>query len=136
MTTALIVPAATCVMADGRRRPHIVHGPDNGFAGIKYPADALQRDIALVYPCEVYDVGLLEVPCLRYVYARIGGVYLEEMLPFQMQVEEDAQPLPKERPLRAPRASHRCYRYLVGLLVAHQHSCFHTVVVECVHQAV
>lgn len=82
------------------------------------------------------DVGLLEVAAVGDIDTRVGNVDLEEVLAFEVEMQEYAQSFPKECPLGFPRMTYRRYRYLVGLLVAHEHACFHAVVVQGVHQAV
>ncbi len=52
--------AGVGVVADGRAFPHVVHGPDDGFARLQdflYVADG---EHALVNPVKVYDVGFAE----------------------------------------------------------------------------
>ena len=85
---------------------------------------------------QVNDVGLLKLTKPRDVRPRIGDVDLNQSLTLEVKMQEDDKPLPQEAPLLAPLAPQSDDGQAVGLLVAHQHLRLHTVVVQCVHQAV
>ena len=61
-----------------------MHGPNYGFVAFKDFPNPFQRQHALVYPAEMYDVSLLEFPCLCNVGAGIGDIYEEEVVAFEM----------------------------------------------------
>ena len=122
-------------MTDSRSRPDVVHRPYHGLAALQDLEDATKRQHTLVDPMQVDDVGLAELGCPRDVYATIGDVELEQMTLGEMQVEENDQPLPEEVPIMMPAAFKPDDRQRIGLLVAHQHLRFHTVVVQRLHQA-
>ena len=76
-------------MADARSGPQVVHGPHHRLAAAHYLAYAVERQHALVNPVEVYHVSLLKLRQTGYVAARIGNVYLEQMLLLQVKTQED-----------------------------------------------
>ena len=123
-------------MTDGRRWPNIVHRPYHRFSALQNLADIVQRQHSLINPMQVNNVGLLEFRQFRNVSATIGNIYFEQVFAFKMKSCPHNKALPKEIPLQAPRLWQCRNRQLVRFLVTHQHLCLHTVVVQCIHQAV
>ena len=136
VAVALVFVAVARVVADGCGGPCVVHGPHHGLVGVEYLPDALQREHSLVYPAKMYHVGFLKLAQLRYVGSRVGYVNFKEVSAREARAHEYGKPLPEEAPLHTERAGQAYDGYLVGLLVAHQHLGFHTVVLQSFHQAV
>ena len=127
--------AVVGVMTDSSQWPHVVHRPHHGFAALEDFPQTAQREEALVYPVQVDNVGLLKLWCASDVNAGISYRYLEKVLPAQAVVQPDDKALPVEAPFLfhlPSSASH--HGNVVGLLVAHHHLGFHTVVVQRVTQ--
>ena len=136
MAGRLVALAATGIMTNGCRRPQVVHRPHDRLTGVEYSADAVQRKHALVYPLQVNNVSFLEITCMSNVDTGIGNVYLKKMLTTEVQVEENTQPFPKERPLSQPRMTNRRNGYLICFLVTNKHASLHAVIVQRIHQPV
>ena len=123
-------------MADGGGWPYVVHGPYHGLAAAQYLSDARERQHALVYPVQVYKVGLLELPQPGYVGSGVGYVYIEQMLSAKVQMAENHKALPQEVPLLHGRLRQLDHGKGVGILIAHKHLCLYAVVVQSLHQPV
>ena len=95
----LEIVAASRVVANGRCGPDVVHGPYHSLVGVKNLPYAFQREHSLVYPVQVYDICLAELPQSGDVRAGVGNVYLEEVVFAEMGMEKDHEALPKETPL-------------------------------------
>ena len=138
---AVVASRAECaacagVMAYARGGPKIVHGPYYRLAAAQYLADGAEREHALVYPIEVYHVGLLELGQAGYVGACVGYIYLEEVPTLKVQVEEYGETFPQKVEPGEPTVRQLHHGDLVGLLLGYEHLCLDTVVVECLHKSV
>ena len=81
------------------------------------------------------DIGLLEggMPC--DVGAGIGQVYLKEILATEPVGDENAQTFPNEVDGVYPSLPYSDNGEAVGLLVAHQHLCSHSVLLQGLHES-
>ena len=123
-------------MTDGRRGPHVVHGPHHGLAVGKNLVDVLEREHTLVDPCQMDHVRLLILWQRSDVRACAGRVDLEEMVTLEVKMPEDTPPLPQEMQAVTTRMWQAYHRDVVGLFVGHEHFSFHAVVVESFHESV
>jgi len=134
VAVGVVLVALAGVVADAGAGPHVVHGPDNGFARGQNLFEVAQRKHALVYPVQVYDVGLLELGQQGDVGASVGYVDGKEVVLLEAVGAPDDGTLPHEFPHQHPVVLQRKDADLVCLLVAHQQSRFNAVVLQSLHQ--
>ena len=113
-----------------------MHGPYHSLVGVKNLPYAFQREHSLVYPVQVYDICLAELPQSGDVRAGVGNVYLEEVVFAEMGMEKDHEALPKETPLSPESLWQPHYCDIVRDLVADKHLRFHAVVVQRIQKSV
>ncbi|MPN27404.1 hypothetical protein SDC9_174836 [bioreactor metagenome] len=65
------------VMADARKRPHIVHGPYYFFSGSKDLPNFVQRQHSLVDPMQMNDIGRFEFRKFSYRGSPVGNGDIE-----------------------------------------------------------
>ena len=135
VTRHMIGFAGIGVVADGSGGPHIVERPHHTLARKEDFAEVAQREKSLVDPMQMHHVGFLKFGQARDVKSGVGDGHLEEIAPREAVGRPNHHTLPKEAqaPLPVPMHSvHECRR-VVG--VAHEHTCFHALSAEGVHQA-
>ena len=85
-------------MTNGRDRPRIMQGPHHWLAVIKDLADIPEREQPLIDPRQMDYIRLLVFRQRSDIRTRTSRIDFEEMLPFEMQVTENAPPFPKAIP--------------------------------------
>ena len=93
-----IFAARSGVMADSRKRPHVVHGPYHRLAGIDDAADVIQRKHPLIDPMEVDYIRLTELRQRTDVCTGIGDVYGKEVFPGESVGRPDYDTFPCKLP--------------------------------------
>ena len=130
----LVLLTGIGMVTDGRRLPHVVHGPHDGFPALQDLAEGAQREEALIDPMQMDDICFLKLRQTSDIGARIGYRHLEEVLATEEIIKPDDQSLGQEMPLfqHVPAQSDDRRRFC--LLVANKHLCFDAVVVQRDHQ--
>ena len=136
VATGAIADAVVGIVTDAREVPSVVHGDDDGFAGMQHLVEVGQGEKTLVDPVEVDDISPLELTVSRHVGAGVGDIDGEEVLAVEAVGEEDAEPFPQELDGLDPTAFHGVDGDAVGLLVAHEHLGAHAILLQCLHQTV
>ena len=102
MTFLMEFFAIAGMVADACAWPHVVHGPDNGFSGLKYPVNVIQGKHALVYPMQMDDICLLEFGQSSDVGTGIGDIDGKEMMLLEVIGFPDDDSFPNELPNLPP----------------------------------
>jgi hypothetical protein len=113
-----------------------MQGPHHRLAVIKDLADIPEREQPLIDPRQMDYIRLLVFRQRSDIRTRTSRIDFEEMLPFEMQVTENAPPFPEEMEPVESRMGQLYDRDALGLLVSNEHLRFHAIVVQCFHQAV
>ena len=132
----LVAFAISCIVADGRQRPEVVHGPYHRFSALQNASDAAQREHALIDPLQVDDVGLLELPQSGDVGTGIRHVNLKETFPGEMEMAEQAPAFPEEVQALQPAVGKGYDGRVVAEFLAHQHLRLYAIALQRLHQTV
>ena len=90
-------------MADGGTFPHVVHRPDNRFAGGDDLLNIVQGQHALIDPMQVNDICLFENRKPGDIEPRIGNGYPKKILPAEKIICPNNETFPDKRELSLPR---------------------------------
>ena len=123
-------------MADGGTFPHVVHRPDNRFAGGDDLLNIVQRQHALIDPMQVNDICLFENRKPGDIEPRIGNGYPKKILPAEKIICPNNETFPDKRELSLPRLTDGMYFIGVARFVQYQHPGVYSGTVERFHQTV
>ena len=96
-------------MADGGTFPHVMHRPNNRFAGGDDLLNIVQGQHALIDPMQVNDICLFENRKPGDIEPRIGNGYPKKILPAEKIICPNNETFPDKRELSLPRLTDGMY---------------------------
>ena len=131
-----VVAAASGVVAYTGEVPHVVHGPDDVFAGFGHAAYAPERQHALIDPVEHHHVSLFYQRMALQRQSVAACAYLEQCGTIETVGHEYFQMLLQKWHACAPL---RCGKNHIGVgcgFVNHQHLYVCALGTKCLHQPI